>query len=177
MGGEITVQSQVNHGSIFSFILTFKKATSQTQTDSSAESQQLSNIFANQRLNILIAEDNVTNQVLLNEMLEYLGLKADIVSNGLEATNSCKEKPYNIILMDIHMDTMNGIDACEIIRKNKKIHQPYIIAVTANVMDADRQISMDIGMNDFLTKPVSLNGLHEVIKNFIDTNDLLSNLR
>ena len=121
-------------------------------------------------IKILIAEDNRVNQQVLLLLLNKLGLRADVVSNGLEAISALNSVPYDLILMDVEMPEMDGIAASKkIIQENECI--PYIIALTAYATPQDRQQCFDAGMNDFLTKPININELHQALQKAISQID------
>ena len=108
-----------------------------------------------QHIHILLAEDNLINQRVALRMLERLGYSADTAMNGVETIEAWKRQPYDIILMDVQMPEMSGEEATLHIRSNfLQQHQPYIIAMTANAMEGDREKYLAIGMNDYLSKPV-----------------------
>jgi two-component system, sensor histidine kinase and response regulator len=107
-------------------------------------------------LRVLIAEDNQVNQVVVKQMLEKLGCRADVVSNGLEAVEAVRLAPYHLVFMDVQMPEMDGLTATGAIRS---LHQPgrrdvWIVALTANAMGEDARRCVDAGMNDFVAKPV-----------------------
>ena len=103
---------------------------------------------------VLVAEDNQINLRLASLMLERLGCRADVAANGLEAVQAVRRQPYDIILMDVQMPEMDGVEATRAIRALPGLGvPPYIIAVTANVLHEDRQSYVEAGMNDFLGKP------------------------
>lgn len=105
-------------------------------------------------LRILIAEDNPTNQRLALLNLEQFGYDADVVSNGLEAIDALKGKPFDVVLMDIQMPELDGLQTTGRIRGEfPSERQPFIIALTANAMDGDRQECMRAGMDDYISKP------------------------
>ncbi|MEI8313787.1 MAG: response regulator, partial [Verrucomicrobiota bacterium] len=110
------------------------------------------------RLRILVAEDNTTNRIIAIKMLGKLGHAAEAVGNGKEAVESLKRMPYDLVLMDCQMPDMDGFEATRIIRnpasgvKNPKIP---IIALTAHAMKGDRELCLEAGMDDYLSKPVS----------------------
>jgi CheY-like chemotaxis protein len=110
-------------------------------------------------LRILLAEDNIVNQKLALRLLEQMGYRADIASNGMEAVDSMERQPYDVILMDVQMPEMDGLDATRLIRKLKDIAQPRIVAMTANAMQGDREMCMAAGMDDYLSKPIRINEL------------------
>ncbi len=111
-------------------------------------------------LRILLAEDNVVNQRMAQLLLERLSQTADIVSNGVEAVNAATQLPYELILMDVLMPEMDGLDATRQIRARlPKERQPRIIAMTANALSGDRERCLAAGMDDYISKPVQLDEL------------------
>ena len=117
----------------------------------------------NHPLRILLAEDNQVNQKLAIRILEQMGYRADIASNGIEAVESIERQVYDVILMDVQMPEMDGLDATRSIRKLKEVTQPYIIAMTANAMEGDREMCIAAGMNDYVSKPIRVNELVEAL--------------
>ncbi len=117
----------------------------------------------NYDIKILIAEDNPINQKLALRMLEKIGHKADTVSNGLEVIERLKTNKYDIIFMDIQMPEMDGIEATKHIISNYKDSKPQIIAMTANAMKEDRDICLNSGMDDYISKPVSINDIKNIL--------------
>lgn len=103
---------------------------------------------------ILLAEDNAINQKVAIRMLNRLGYKVDVVANGLEVLSALEQIRYDIILMDVMMPEMDGIEATRAIRNDKKGQQPRIIALTANAMEDDRRRCLNAGMDDYLSKPI-----------------------
>ncbi|MBE0682152.1 MAG: GAF domain-containing protein [Anaerolineales bacterium] len=117
----------------------------------------------NHPLRILLAEDNQVNQKLALRILEQLGYRADIASNGIEAVESIERQTYDVILMDVQMPEMDGLDATRNIRKLTQVTQPHIIAMTANAMEGDREMCLAAGMNDYVSKPIRVNELVEAL--------------
>jgi PAS domain S-box-containing protein len=116
------------------------------------------------RLRILLAEDNTVNQKVALRLLERLGHRADVVSNGLEALDAVRRQPYDVVLMDVQMPEMDGLEATRRIRADLPADaQPIIIALTANAMMGDRELCLDAGANDYLSKPVVLQALDEAL--------------
>jgi len=106
-------------------------------------------------LSILVVEDNPVNQKLAVRILEKMGYRPDIVGNGLLAVDALQLKSYNLILMDVQMPEMDGLEATRQIRMGSWI-QPTIIAMTANAMPGDREECLAAGMDDYISKPVKL---------------------
>ena len=113
-------------------------------------------------LEILVAEDNLINQKLIGKVLNKLGYQPDMVKNGVLVLESLKQKHYDVVLMDIQMPEMDGLEATGKIRSNGG-KQPYIIAMTANAMAEDREICLRAGMDEYLSKPMNLEQLVAVL--------------
>ena len=113
-------------------------------------------------LRILLAEDNPVNQKVAMLMLDRLGYRADLAANGIEVLDALKRQDYDIILMDIQMPEMDGLDATRAIRKSD-MHQPFIVGLTAHAMVGDRERCLAAGMNGYLTKPVQIQELKNAL--------------
>jgi CheY-like chemotaxis protein len=109
-------------------------------------------------LQILVAEDNPVNQQLITHILEKLGYKPVITENGREVLDMVEKSIFDLILMDVHMPEMDGLEATRIIRKGSAV-QPVIIALTANAMQGDEEECRQAGMDDYLSKPIRLEEL------------------
>ncbi len=110
-------------------------------------------------LKILLAEDNQVNQKLALRILEQMGYRADIASNGIEAIESVQRQAYDVVLMDVQMPEMDGLDATRNIRELEKVVQPHIVAMTANALEGDRELCIAAGMNDYVSKPIRVDEL------------------
>jgi CheY-like chemotaxis protein len=115
------------------------------------------------RLSVLIAEDDAINQKVMLLMLKKLGHHADVVANGVEVLQAL-ERHYDVVLMDIGMPEMDGLQATKYIRHWSSIEQPYIIAVTAYGRSNVREICIDAGMDDFISKPVRIEELKSALQ-------------
>lgn len=117
-----------------------------------------------QNRRILLVEDNVVNQKVATHMLQRLGHKADIAGNGLEAIEAVERQHYDLILMDIHMPEMNGLDATRKIRQMELVKQPKIIAMSAAAMVSDIDVAYQAGMDSYLVKPLTIKQLAKAIQ-------------
>ena len=116
-------------------------------------------------LDVLLAEDNPVNQKVAIRFLERLGYRADAVGNGLEAVTTLENRRYDVVFMDLQMPEMDGLEASrEIRRRLAPDRQPKIIALTANAMQGDRELCLDAGMDDYITKPVKLSDIAAAIR-------------
>lgn len=118
-------------------------------------------------LNVLLVEDNPVNQKVALRFLERIGYRADAVGNGLEAVQALGTHHYQLVLMDLQMPEMDGFEATRQIRRNLPPHrQPCIIALTANALQSDRDLCIASGMNDFITKPIKLTDISDIIHRY-----------
>jgi len=106
---------------------------------------------------ILVAEDNTINQKVIRQLLRHLGYRADVVGNGAEAVEARERQDYPVILMDMQMPEMDGLEATRRLRRRfRGANAPWIIAMTANAMPGDRERCLDAGMDDYVPKPIEL---------------------
>jgi CheY-like chemotaxis protein/HPt (histidine-containing phosphotransfer) domain-containing protein/anti-sigma regulatory factor (Ser/Thr protein kinase) len=116
------------------------------------------------RLDILVAEDNTINQKVIRQLLRHLGYRADVVANGIEAVAALERQDYPVILMDMQMPEMDGLEATRRLRQRfRGANAPWIIAMTANAMPGDRERCLDAGMNDYVPKPIELEVLERAL--------------
>jgi PAS domain S-box-containing protein len=116
-------------------------------------------------LRLLLAEDNTVNQKLALRLLERMGYRADVVANGLEVLEALQRQRYDVILMDVQMPDMDGLEASRAIHQDWPVEQrPRIIAMTANAMQSDREECLAAGMADYLTKPIQIKALQETLE-------------
>ncbi len=165
MGGEIGVESTPGQGSTFWFTVRLVKSTdavppAPTFTGKSAD-ERLLDEYAGTR--ILLAEDEPINQEVSRGLLEDAGLVVDLAEDGLQALALAKQNTYALILMDMQMPNLNGVDATMAIRALPAYAQTPILAMTANALNEDRQRCLDAGMNDHIAKPVDPQKLYETL--------------
>jgi GAF domain-containing protein/DNA-binding response OmpR family regulator len=116
-------------------------------------------------LRILLAEDNVVNQKLALRLLQQMGYRADLAANGVEAIESVTRQNYDVVLMDVQMPEMDGLEATrQIVARWELGRRPRIIAMTANAMQGDREMCLEAGMDDYLTKPIRVELLVEALE-------------
>ncbi len=130
--------------------------------------------FAGVHARILLAEDNITNQQVALGLLKKLGLRAEAVANGAEAVHALESIPYDLVLMDVQMPEMDGLEATRRIRSAQSAiqnHRVPIIALTAHAMQGDRERCIEAGMNDYVSKPVSARALAEVLARWLPKKD------
>jgi signal transduction histidine kinase/CheY-like chemotaxis protein len=183
MGGTLHLKSQENEGSEFWFVLSFRKpkenidisggSTRLTDTmfaqpiESPSELQKSIDNTRHQHTRILLVEDNIINQQVATAMLTKLAYTVDIASNGIEAIEALKKEPYALVIMDLQMPLMGGFEATQKIRKPETgVLNPDIpvIAMTANATKEDKENCLKAGMNDFITKPVMMKLLQELLQ-------------
>ncbi len=167
LGGYIVFSSERNIGSCFCLYLKLPITATPINQISSGKLDRKEKKLSKQH-RILIVEDSITNQMIASRMLEALNQQAEIASNGLEALQAIQKRPFDLILMDLQMPEMNGYEATEKIRKELNNHQIPIIAMTANVVTSDKEHCFDVGMNDFLPKPVHLNELSATLQRWLE---------
>lgn len=167
MGGVISIQSEEGKGATFSFNINAQKCDESDDEATKADQDTMKPI----ELRVLVVDDFEINRMLIGELLEFhYGITADFANNGEEAVEMVTKNTYDLVLMDVNMPVMDGIQATKLIRK---IYPSLpIIALTANVMEGDREEFKSQGMNDYLAKPLDKDELHRVLTHFSKKKEL-----
>ncbi|HWQ18646.1 MAG TPA: ATP-binding protein [Methanotrichaceae archaeon] len=156
MDGEIWAESEVGIGSTFHFALPVDVSLDPLPKPKVAPSHPGSSSHADMR--ILMAEDNAVNQKVIMQMLKKLGYRADMAADGIEALKALEIRAYDLVLMDIQMPEMDGLEATREIHKRWR-NGPMIVALTAYALEGDREKCLDAGMDGYIAKPVKMDDL------------------
>jgi signal transduction histidine kinase/ActR/RegA family two-component response regulator len=167
MGGEVDLVSSPGVGSCFGFTIQAQSCPASPVEDTKPQSFQLS---ADMR--VLVAEDNLVNQVVARRMLEQFGLTPVIVPNGAEALERIRAESWDVVLMDCHMPVLDGLEATRIAREEGSAQ--YIVAMTAGTMPEDKQAAAAAGMDGFLSKPVRMGELRQLLQELVLRQDAAS---
>ena len=160
MGGRIDVSSTPGEGSCFSVHWVATKVAAPAQEAVEQQPVAAPVAVSSQPVSVLVAEDNTVNQKLILKLLDKLGYRdVQLAANGRQALEQVCQGGIELVLMDMQMPEMDGLDATRAIRQAALAQQPHIIALTANAFDEDRERCQQAGMDDFLSKPVSLERL------------------
>lgn len=169
MNGEIGVTSEEKQGSTFWFTLNLESGALIKSFDKNAETNSKTS-SSKTKGHILVAEDNKINQRVAELNLKKLGYTLDLVENGAEALELLKKKQFDLVLLDCQMPLMDGYECVKKIRSSEdpKVFNLPVIALTANVLDGDKEKCFEAGMDDFLTKPFKIETLSALIEKWIN---------
>ena len=170
MGGRIWVRSGAGEGARFHFTLPTEAAPALAVPPAGAASPFDETLAQRLPLRVLVAEDNDVNRKVALAMLRRYGYQADVAANGAEALAAVKRQCYDLVLMDIQMPEMDGLEATRaIIALGPAVPRPRIVGLSANAMTEDVQAALQAGMDDYLAKPITPAGLREMITKWGDT--------
>ena len=173
MGGTVHAVSEPGKGSSF-LVKVPIKIVSAPKPAKTLQSPPVTSLSAASQLRILLAEDNAINQKVAVRILKRLGYEAEVVQNGLEAIEAIRQRPYDLILMNIQMPEMDGLTATVKIRSEIPAEsQPKIVALTANIQPQERQLYLDSGMDDYLNKPVRIPEIQAMLARIFPTHSSL----
>ena len=160
------ITKPVKYSQLYDCFVSVLSVKDKTQSEKLKIRPMIDNELGHKRpLRILLAEDNVVNQKVASKILEKLGFRADVAANGYEVLEALRKISYDVVLMDIFMPDMDGIEATHMIIEmfNKNL-RPKIIAMTANAMQGDKEKCIEAGMDDYISKPVKVEELYEILK-------------
>ncbi|WP_166541760.1 PAS domain S-box protein [Paenibacillus lutrae] len=169
LGGEIWLEESNESGAAFAFTVRLT-AVHTEPLDSTGDLQSGMEEHQTRKLNILVAEDNETNQFVLRKMLEKHGHRIQVANNGKEVLHAVAYDSFDLIFMDVQMPVMNGLEAAQMIKET--IHEdkrPVIVAVTANALKGDRELYLQAGMDDYLSKPIKSQMIADIIQKYFST--------
>jgi CheY-like chemotaxis protein len=163
MGGELTVSSRPGRGSTFAFTARFGRAVAPAAARPGPPGAGLAR--TTRPLRVLVAEDNPINQKLAQRLLEKQGHTVEVVDSGLAALEALRRRPFDLVLMDVQMPDLGGLEATAALRAEEQgtgRHLP-VIALTAHAMQGDRERCLAAGMDGYLSKPLSARDLFETL--------------
>ncbi len=163
MDGDIRVESDIGVGS--RFIFTIKAQIIRNYIEQEKTKAIYSALPAD--LRVLVAEDNELNQKIVSALLKKINIHADVAFNGVEVLELLKEKKYDIILMDIEMPEMDGIEATVRIKSNANYKSIFVVALTAHALTGERERILNHGFDDYLTKPIHLKDLRDLFSKWV----------
>ncbi len=162
MGGNITLHSELNRGAEFVWQLTLN-----TSKQAQVEKPTIKSTINLSTLRVLVAEDNLINQMVIEELLKTIDIQPVLVDNGAEAVKIIQQQPFDLILMDCQMPVLDGYEATEQIRQLDKYQDLPIIALTADVMPESKKHAFDVGFNDHLAKPIDIEKLTNCLQKYL----------
>ncbi len=167
MGGTLLVQSEVGQGTTFTIVLMLEPAEDKHAQLAQKVEEDVAQHVSLKGKHILVVEDNMINQLIMEELLQKTEATISMADNGQIAVDMTQKETYDLILMDMQMPVMDGIQATKIIREHFDVDSLPIIAVTANAMKEDKDKGIAVGLNDYLTKPIDPHNLMIVLHHWL----------
>ena len=169
MNGTIWVESEAGSGTTFHFTIKVEKTLHEPIDINKLDSKSNASLNGklDHHLSILLAEDNLVNQMVTQRMLNKLGCRADVASNGIEVLRALERQSYDVVIMDVLMPEMDGLEATREIRRRWPESGPKIIAMTASVLKCDRETCLAAGMDGYISKPAKLVELKSALESYV----------
>ena len=168
MGGDITVKSQPDQGSEFSFVVDLEPAEAPAAPPRSPHAEYQRRASSDQPARILVADDDRVNHAVFKQMIRLIGHKTTAVSDGKQAVERAEAEDWDLVLMDVQMPVMDGIEATKLLRQNPKTAHIPIIAVTASIMAEEKHRYLEAGFSAVLAKPLRKDALRTCLDHWLN---------
>ena len=167
LGGTLSLESTVGQGSTFTFTLPYVEAAC-SEAEPEARSMTPGKYHFTAQNSVLLVEDNRVNQLVVVALFKRLGITLHLANDGQEGIACVEELKPNLVLMDIHMPVMDGLEATRVLRKNPAYHDLPIIAMSADAFEEQRAEARAAGMNDYTTKPIEFDKLIQLLSYYLE---------